>query len=351
MILDTSFRQHFINLSNSLYLTSNLPARYVFVLTNKCNLQCPFCFQSSISDKMTLDLDTWVRLVDQLPSYAQITFTGGEPLLYKYFNELFLYVTKNHNCNLISNGLMLNESILTTLLSQEHFKVLSISIDSITNHVRGSSLKQWNELLKNIKTFHRIKQSLNSKTLLDIKCTILDTNSSDLFEVYNFAFDELKCDTFAFQFLKGSDFQHSLQPMDKDAFDVNNQFKYQYWDIIKTSLLRVKNDLKKQVNRKVFLHPAIMNLNSDDSIDYLDIIQNEYNKNSIKECIFPWSSIHINFDGNVYPCLSYTWGNIKNDSLLNIIQSEEASYFKDTLKCNGTFPACKNCGWIKNAKL
>ena len=71
----------------------------------------------------------------QLPPYARVTFTGGEPLVFKGFDEVFHEVATKFECNMICNGLRLSEKI-DFLLYYEKFKVLSISVDSVNNTVR-----------------------------------------------------------------------------------------------------------------------------------------------------------------------------------------------------------------------
>ena len=346
---NTAFHQKLVDLSDDLYLGNDLPARYVFVLTDKCNLNCPFCFQDN-TDKMVLSSLVWKNLINQIPEYGRVTLTGGEPLLYQDFEEVFTHITKQNDCNLITNGLLLSEEILTLLLSKEKFKVLSISIDSLTNDVRQMTTKQWSQLLVNIKTFHKLRKSLKSEAILDIKCTVLDQTYDSLYDIYNYVFDELHCDTFAFQFLKGSDSQHATKAIPKEYFEINNDYKYTNWEKIKESLLRIRSSaIEKQ--RSVFLHPSLIQLTSNDDINHLDIIQKPFSPDAIKPCIYPWSSIHINYDGNIYPCLSYKWGNIQENSLKEIISSTEAQEFKSIIHKRGTVPACKNCGWIKGKTL
>ena len=53
-----------------------LPHRYVFILTNKCNLACTFCFQERKTNPNRMNTDDWLRLIDQIPSQSRITLTG-----------------------------------------------------------------------------------------------------------------------------------------------------------------------------------------------------------------------------------------------------------------------------------
>ena len=63
-------------------------------ITQKCDLHCLHCYDRS--DRRTLPLDEAIRILDelydfcrQLNVFTQVTFTGGNPLLYPHFNELY----------------------------------------------------------------------------------------------------------------------------------------------------------------------------------------------------------------------------------------------------------------------
>ena len=63
-------------------------------ITQRCDLHCRHCYDRS--DRQTLPLDEAIGILDdlydfcrQLNVFAQVTFTGGNPLLYPHFNELY----------------------------------------------------------------------------------------------------------------------------------------------------------------------------------------------------------------------------------------------------------------------
>ena len=128
------------------YEADNLmPKRYCLVLTNLCNLACDFCYQIRKKQKNSLNSTDWINLIKQLPENSRVTLTGGEPLVFKNFKDVFLEVVKRHECNLICNGLLLTEEIIDLFLSTKNFKVLSISIDNRKNTIRKlANVKEMN---------------------------------------------------------------------------------------------------------------------------------------------------------------------------------------------------------------
>ena len=62
------------------------PNRYVFVLTNLCNLRCEFCFQARKRPD-AMETKDWLDLISQIPENSRITLTGGEPFVFKGFRK------------------------------------------------------------------------------------------------------------------------------------------------------------------------------------------------------------------------------------------------------------------------
>ena len=66
---------------------TSLPHRYVLVLTNLCNLRCSFCFQARKKRPEAMTKDQWLDFIDQIPDGSRLTLTGGEPLVFKGFED------------------------------------------------------------------------------------------------------------------------------------------------------------------------------------------------------------------------------------------------------------------------
>jgi radical SAM protein with 4Fe4S-binding SPASM domain len=338
---------------------SLMPKRYVLVLTNLCNLACDFCFQHRTKQKGAMNSDDWIKLVNDLPKGSRVTLTGGEPLAIKNFREIFSETVKNHECNIITNGLLLNEDIIDFFLMEKNFKVLSISIDNRKNLIRklaNVKEKKWDEKWEHVEKmmlyFQKRKIELNHQgCVLDSKTVVLDENGEDLYDIHKYCLDDLQCDTHSFQFLKGSpilgcDYMYKFD----DIFEKSSAYKYKNWDKIKEQLYLVKKYNYK--NKKVgFLHPKVDELmGNDEPLDEekIDILNNvQHNKEKFLPCAQPWASAHVNVDGTVFPCLAVSVGNVKDQSIKNIMFDKMMKKFKNVMKKNGTVEACNRCGWLK----
>lgn len=327
-----------------------LPHRYCFILTNKCNLNCHFCFQERKGRAGSLTKDDWLNLCDQLPEYAHVTLTGGEPLVFKGFKEVFQKVTNKFTCNIITNGLLLNDELIDLFVTTPNFLVLSISIDDIGNLNRDVRPDHWEKMIVMV---NKLKEKINehkSNLIIDIKTVVLDTNSHELFDIYKYLREELNCDTHSFQILKGSPVQHADYTFNYETiYDDYKAHEYKNFDLILEQLDKVR--LYNLDNKKIsYTHPGFVNLNSKTSIieqknTYL-INKISHNPKEFKTCNSPWESVHVNVEGTIYPCLAVEMGNIKNNTLKDIFFGNKYNEFKDTISKCGTVGACNRCGYL-----
>ena len=340
-------------LTNKIYKTPGmLPSRYVYILTNKCNLNCSFCFMKKHTIKDSMTAEDWINLTNQLPDYAKVTLTGGEPFLFPKFKEVFSHIANKFNCSVISNGTLLTEELSDFLLSHNNFKVLSISVDNIGNTLRNIKPKIWKKTEEQIKYFCKKRNELKSSCVLDLKTTILDDNAEDLFEIHKYCVEELGCDTHVFQFLKGSPIQHSDIIYDvKDILKKSNAEVYKNFDIIKNQFEKIKQ-YNLKTGALTFLHPKVGSLISEEVPLNIDIMNKaNHIKENFKPCKYAWSSMHVNVDGNMFPCLAIPIGNIKKNTLKEIILSKKICNFQGLIKKQGTIEACNRCGWLKPANI
>ena len=283
-----------------------LPYRYVFVLTNKCNLKCEYCYQSG-RDIDSMGNDDWINVMKQLPADARVTLTGGEPLVYEGLKTVLTYAGNRFDCNIITNGTLLTKELIDLMLSLRRFKVLSLSI-------KNEDMMRY---------FITQRNKLNSDAILDAKTTVID--GQDLISIHK-EYMAIGVDTHTLQLLKGSAIQHA-------------DTMYAFDEIFKPSKAHVYNENTKRAIKRlkgqVYMHPKIF------------INEADHDPKRYQPCKFPWSSIHINSDGEVFPCLAVSWGNVKNKTLRNIIQSKQALRFKDTINKHKTVAACNRCGWLR----
>ena len=327
-----------------------MPRRYVFVLTNLCNLKCTFCFQERKKKKDRMNTEDWLKVINHIPKNSRITLTGGEPLVYQDFDIIFSKANEFSETNIVTNGLLLSNQKIEQIIDQKNFKVLAISVDTIGNVNRDFKKDQWQKLVKQINTFIVLRDKKNHKAALDIKTVILDENIDDLFEIHKLVTQTLKADTHSLQLLKGAEIQHSDLMFDFQKIDDNYE-AYQYQKFSKfIEQLNLIKDYDFKHGYKTYLHPNLVNLSNKEKLKKEDLIYLNNKKHDSKHfssCYAPWSSVHINVDGNLFPCMAVSMGNVKNTKLSEIIFSDKFKKFKHIIRQKGTINGCNRCGYLK----
>lgn len=324
------------------------PGRHVLVLTNLCNLRCPHCFQAHKKSAGAMDEADWLRVIGQLPRKSIVTITGGEPLIFKGFRNIFEKAAENHPCNVITNGTLLNEENMALLLGKKNFRVLGVSIDGLKEtmrKVRTLEHEDFEKLVKSLRRFVEMRKETGSFAILNIKTVILDENAEELYDFHRFVKEEIGADTHDLYFLKGSPLQHAdaAYPME-ECFKPVEPPGYAKKDIITEQLEKIFAYDDKDSGIKTFLHPKVpMRMVGA-------LLEGRFNPSDYKKCIFPWSSLHINFNGEVYPCLSVLIGNVKRQSMGEIYKGDAYRAFLKEINRHGILPACARCGWLRPVK-
>jgi MoaA/NifB/PqqE/SkfB family radical SAM enzyme len=329
-----------------------LPSRYVYIITNKCNLNCDFCFMKKHTIENPMTAEDWINLTDQIPDYAKVTITGGEPFLFPKFKEVFSYIASRFNCSIISNGTLLTEELSDFLLSHKNFKVLSISVDNLGNTLRNINPNIWKKTEEQIKYFLKKRDELNSGCVLDLKTTVLNDNAEELFEIHKYCVEELGCDTHVFQFLKGSPIQHAdILYEFEDILKESHAEIYKKFDIVKDQFKKIK-EYNLKTKTRAFLHPKVGSLISEEVPLNIGIMnKSQHIKENFKPCKYAWSSMHVNVDGSIFPCLAIPMGNIKENTLKEIMLGKKRNSFCNLIREQGTIEACNRCGWLKPANI
>ena len=341
------YLEHRVHTQLAYALPRLLPHRYVFVLTNVCNLECSFCFQRKDARKDSMKTEDWLNLAKQLPRYACVTLTGGEPFAFKGFNEVFDVVGWRFDCNIITNGLLLNKERIEYLLSSPKLRTLSISVDNRGNTVRGVKPEDWTRTEGMMRYFRKRRDELGSDCVLEAKTVVLDDNSESLLDIHRYCIEDLECDHHSFQFLKGSPVQHAdFMFKTEDILKKSHAPVYKKFETIKDQLEKIRQ-YNRENNAVCFLHPKVGSLIGRQPLPDVDYINNEEHvKENFKPCQFPWSSVHINVDGDLFPCMAIPMGNVRKQALPNIIFGDKFMEFKALIRKEGTVEACNRCGWL-----
>lgn len=159
-------------------------------ITNTCNFFCKHCYLPK--DRNEADLDDWKKVIELLKNdgVEKIIFTGGEPLLYRWFSDLYLYANSlGYKISIFTNG---------SYLSSRHKEIFEqYPPDSVSITLYGKSNEEYREftgkplfdmVIKNIEFFEekniRVYKGItlcngmdNSDTISFIKSNAININT------------------------------------------------------------------------------------------------------------------------------------------------------------------------------
>lgn len=155
-------------------------------LTYKCNLECKHCcVESSPRKKTNLFLEDWKYTIDRISHLnpEQVVFSGGEPLILNYFEELILYSRDKMPETILilsTNGTLIDKYDIEFL--KNNFFKIDISLDGYdkdsTDLIRGKGT--FDKVMDNIKL---LKQNSVNNINLSLTQGDLNQKSSEKFKV------------------------------------------------------------------------------------------------------------------------------------------------------------------------
>ena len=259
-------------------------------ITNRCNLDCRDCYNSSGRNICTVEIDpdVLIKFIEDLVcSYGakDISFAGGEPLLHSQFDLIIDRLTEISRLHpdvefgFVTNGTLYNKKFYDTLENNKSFYV-QISLDGPDEESCSS--------MRGKGTFTKVVENVKERKFINkpiYKMIINKINASYVEEYFHFAHDEMGgLPSYAFANLMGN--------------AVSN------W--------------------------REMNLTAQEKVKILKTIHEKYEENNIKNILLPMPTVHCdltkedgnkNFcvkpDGSIQPCQNlydkkFCIGNINN---------------------------------------
>ncbi len=278
---------------------SSTPQSAEVHFTHKCNLKCRHCFQesspfSNLYEEMSVS--SWIKIFKQLEFYnvSDIVLSGGEPLFYKNFNELFREISNYRlRFSILTNGMLINEENIKSLVQPN--VSLTISMDGYNSkdhdYIRGKG------------AFNRITSILEklkeNKASVTLSHTIHKKNYHNIESFMKFA---LKTGVKSVGFL-------TIDPLGRAIHNRELLFSPSEINEIDKRIKLLKKEYAGKV-RIDYIDPMNVGGNSSDS----DIIS----------CAAGTTRIGIDASGFVYPCVmgfgekELRLGNLQTEDLINI---------------------------------
>lgn len=133
----------------------NSPRTVSIALTNVCDLECHFCYVPKTKDCLAIEYVKMLALKLDKLGVLEVTFGGGEPLLYPDLDELCKWIWKNTDLgiNITTNGHHLNDGMIEKL--EGVVSSLRFSIDGVEpyySQIRNKPLERLLQIVSKVQT-------------------------------------------------------------------------------------------------------------------------------------------------------------------------------------------------------
>lgn len=156
--------------SDKFELDLSYPVSVELSLTNRCNLKCVWCVDWHLrkKDKKELDFNILKKLILDLEKGGTRGITiegGGEPTLYKYFNDLMKFISKvKIKFGLITNGIL---TPYYDYIDKFEWIRVSLDVDSEENYEKYKKGKKGDYKLI-FKNLEKLVKKADKKTVIGV---------------------------------------------------------------------------------------------------------------------------------------------------------------------------------------
>ncbi len=296
-------------------------------LTTACNFHCQMCdiWQTK---KQSLSFNLVKKVLRQARNLGaeQVSFSGGEPLLYpNILNTLKMAKELGYQVFLTTNG---------SLIDSQTAPLITKYVDRIYISVDGN--KEMHEKIRGPNSYENILRAIkllkNKKILTNISMVVSKINYNQMKSVIDLASQE-------------KIYQVSFQPFSKDYL-FKRKNKHQYYWISGSDLKKLKKEIENTISYAHIKKVDIMSEGLLRSIPNYFLLNGKiYPK---RFCQILKNSLIIQNNGKVFPCWGWDkiiLGDIKNDSLKEIfLGKKRAEILKYTQQknCPGCLLACSD---------
>jgi len=320
-----------------------MPLRYFFELTYLCNLNCPYCYVGEDRKKDELTTEEWFKIIDQIPFYSFVTLVGGEPLLRKDFIPILERVAKKTfgKLNVVTNGILINDEIIDAFIRTK-MMLLSVSLDGYgENHDKNRGKEGiFDEIISNLDNL----RSKSRKPMIDIKTIVLENNLDDLPKLYKLC-DEMNFDFLSISFLRNNDLKQNsvLRETFGEEFYLQRYPIKPYFDM--DHFKEIYREIESMRGKtKIRFAPKFDEKNILEQIEtFFNYPEDKPIQEVYEPCLYPYSNMMINPEGDIYPCLSLKIGNVRGKSLKEVLNKPKFCCFRKNLKYSKVFEACQMC--------
>ncbi|MFC1548562.1 radical SAM protein [Candidatus Omnitrophota bacterium] len=316
----------------------------VFEVIYSCNLSCEMCSyiaemkytEPRGSDFKLLDKSEIISLLREFPKGSNFNFTGGEPLLKEGILDILEEAVKRHKVSLSTNGTLFTDEIAEKLV-RWGVQLIGFSLDGpkeIHNEIRRDP-QAYDKLVDAINKVNEKKKG-SEYPRLNLNGVILKKNFRLLYKNIELA-KQLGFSSHTFQVCDPS--------WDRSAWRLSDKINAKEKMIEKVEPIDRK-ELKKALEHLVDVAKRLdININFVPALSIKEIVDYYDNRFDLNKwhCLNPWSTMRISPYGDVFPCLNFSIGNIRDKKPSELWNGPNYRRFRRALGRTVIFDSCVGC--------
>jgi MoaA/NifB/PqqE/SkfB family radical SAM enzyme len=327
---------------------------YYLEVTRRCNLRCKMCqyidFLENvpIKEQMEGELSTaeWLHVVDQIPRFSLITFTGGEAFVRKDFMEILTHASRKARTHFISNTTMMPEERAEAVVALAPKRLGGVGFNFAGTSIEGPGERHdeirklrgaWDRSMKGIKMLRKFRDDAGKQCPMIHVTTVLQQDNIDVIHLMPKMVKEVGVDVLN---LVTESRMHDLPELgERDPASYNTE-DIRWPRIDRQQLIEALNRTQSEAKQHgVDLRLPRMPYN--DLLDYYDghIDLKNY------ECRNAWNTLLVGRTGDAYPCWIQKVGNVKESSLKEIWNNATMRGFRQTCQ-KKLFATCPGCCFL-----
>jgi MoaA/NifB/PqqE/SkfB family radical SAM enzyme len=330
------------------------PLVLTWYVTLRCNLSCVFCFQQknyfSADSGQELSTKEAFKFIDDLvclyrfyPVKPLIIISGGEPLLRDDIFSLCDYIEEKGLRYRFASSMSLDNSFKITQLARLKPQAFGISIDpdAETYAANRNKKKLFNLVVKNIDRY----RLLNKTVPIKLCCIITDKNIGTLYKLPALAKRwGASLNVCHLQFLtpveKNRYYKAAVKVFGSKINPVSGSVNFFEPPAIKKIAKAIAKTKRMAKKYKVYLK-VIPEIRPKEVKRYYSQVKENFSFGF--RCRSHYHELRIASNGKVYPCLQYSYGNVKEACLKDIFSGQAAIRFRKIMEKNDILPGCFRC--------
>ena len=294
-----------LNVNGKLKIPS-APLMFFLDLTEICNLNCWFCYNSYDSKRKHADYDNIIKILNIMHGVGcvEVTYLGGEPTLHPRFFDILAYAESlgMSQC-IISNGQVIDNKFAEKLAKYNNIEV-GISIHSDIEYVQ-------NKIACNEKSFKNIEKAITSIEEQGLSWY----SQTSLIKTNYLYLDRLR----KYLLCKGKPTRMDLSRMVVNGYKTGEFLNEEDYVKVFKQVNEFDTD-ELPVRIEAFPRCWLYQIASKNGLNYLKL------KKAVRPCYAWISQISIDISGNVRLCPTggKLAGNILNSSFEDIWKNESA---------------------------